>query len=199
MKFLVGAFKLLGGVCLVVLAGFPLFALPATLSLGFQRRPGLEPQTLQEAADRLKETGLEGWPLVEAARRLVSRRMVYCRRNGYDLYPKAFERGYGYCQQMSFALKEILDRLGFEAQVWTALRNRFQDGSVSGHAWVRVVHGAESRHIDPLLWDEETQQPDFIPLTRPGRMSGKMRLIGGWGAPVVNAVRYYRTGMDRDF
>src|SRR5512139_276353 len=92
---------------LVIIVGVILYALPATLSLPRGRRPGIEPLTIQEAAQQLRLSGLGGPALVEAARRLVGERMQYCRRNSFDLYPRAFERGYGYCQQSAYALAAL--------------------------------------------------------------------------------------------
>ena len=119
--------------------GAPLYALPATLSLPRGQRPGVEKLTIPQAAQQLRQTGKTGWALVEAARALVGQRMQYCRRNSFDSAAKAFERGYGYCMQHGYALTHLLARLGFEAKVVQAFRNRFPDGDVTSHAWVNVT------------------------------------------------------------
>jgi hypothetical protein len=56
----------------VMMAGVPLYALPATLSLPPGRRPGLEPLTILEAAWKLKATGRSGLELIEEAHALVA-------------------------------------------------------------------------------------------------------------------------------
>ena len=177
-------------------AGLPLIALPATLSLPRGIRPGLEPLTLDQAAERLRATGLSGMALVEAARALTAGRMVYCRRNSFDLAPRAFERGYGYCQQQAFALSGLLTRLGVEARPVQALRNRFPNGAVGGHAWVRVRLDGRQQDIDTLYYDPATQRLGFTSLTPVTGYSPLFRLLAGWGSTAVNAIRYYRTGKD---
>ena len=92
--------------------------------------------------------------------------MQYSRRNSFDPAGRAFERGYGYCQQHSFALVGLLNLLGFEAEVVHAFKNRFKDGSVTAHAWVRVEVDNETRDIDSLFYDTETESLDFTPLSQ---------------------------------
>ena len=124
---------------LVILIGVLLYVLPATPSLPRGRRPGVESLTIQEAAQQLRGSGQSGPALVEAARLLVGERMQYCRRNSFDFYPRAFTRGYGYCQQSAYALAALLKELGFSARVVTAFRNDFPGEGVGGHAWVRLM------------------------------------------------------------
>ena len=112
MEILSAFFTTMLTLILVVRIGVPLYALPATLSLGRRRRPGIEPLTIQEAAQQLRGKGQSGPALVEAARLLVGERMQYCRRNSFDLYPRAFERGYGYCQHSAYALAALLREFG---------------------------------------------------------------------------------------
>jgi len=179
-----------------ILVGLPLYALPATLTLPRGRRPGVEPLTLTQAADQLRRTGQSGMALVEAARALVAGRMAYCRRNSFDLAPRAFERGYGYCQQQSFALAGLLTRLGIEAWPVQAVRNRFPDGKVGGHVWVRVRLGGETHDIDTLYYDPDRGALNFEPLAPVTGLSPLFRLLAGWGSTAVNAHRYYVTGKD---
>ena len=83
---------------------YTIYAIPAMISLPSGIRPGLSELSIREATDLLDDTNLEGLDLIEEARLLVKERMVYCRRNSYDSYHKAFIRGYGFCQQQAFAL-----------------------------------------------------------------------------------------------
>lgn len=133
---------------------------------------------------------------MEAARGLVAVRMQYCRRNSFDPAPKAFERGYGYCQQQAFALAAILAELGFQAKVVQAFKNKFPNGSMGGHAWVRVTLGDERRHIDSLHFDAQAGKIDFKSLTKIQDYSPLERVFFGWGSAAVNAHRYYVTGKD---
>jgi transglutaminase-like putative cysteine protease len=181
----------------VAIAVAPLvYARPATLSLGAGRRPGLRPLTLAQAAERLRQTGASGWDLVEAARALVAERMQYSRRNSFDTPARAFERGYGYCLQHAYALADLLTRLGFQAQVVQAFRNRFPDGHVSGHAWVRVTLHGETRHIDSLFYDAQSNKKLSTPLSPVLDVTPAFGLLAAWGSIAVNAHRYYVSGKD---
>lgn len=181
---------------LLLIVGLPLYAIPATLSLPRGRQPGLEKLTISQAAWQLRKTGKTGWFLVEAARALVAARMQYCRRNSFDTAVKAFERGYGYCRQQAYALTALLTQLGFEAKVVHAFRNRFPDGSVSGHAWVSVTVNGETRYVDSLYYDAQAGRLAFTPLTKVRAYTPLFRLLAGWGCTAVNAHRYYVTGKD---
>ena len=195
------AFVTLAKVVLVaatsIVIGLPLYALPATLSLSPGPRPGIEPLTLAQATGQLNTSATRGMDLVEAARALVAERMRYCRRNSFDSPAKAFERGYGYCTQQAYALAELLTRLGIEAQVVHAFRNQFPDGTVSGHAWVRVSVGGESRFVDSIYYDPEAGELTFTPLSKILDHTPAFKLVTAWGEAAVNAHRYYRTGKDR--
>jgi len=57
---------------LAIAIGMPLYALPATLLLPRGQRPGVKKLTISQAALRLRQSGTEGWLLVEAARALVA-------------------------------------------------------------------------------------------------------------------------------
>lgn len=181
-----------------IIVGLPLYALPATLSLPAGRRPGIESLTLEEAAKRLASTGKTGAALVEAARALVAERMQYCRRNSFDSPARAFLRGYGYCTQQAYALSDLLTRLGIEATVMHAFRNRFADGTVGGHAWVRVTVDGEERDIDSILYDAERGELTFTSLSSVVNHTPLFRVVTQWGEAAVNAHRYYRTGKDRE-
>jgi hypothetical protein len=185
------------GFLLTVLVGVPLFALPATISLGWRTRPGLPHRTIAQEADQLRESGETGWTLVEAVRALVEGRMAYCRRNSFDAAPRAFARGYGYCQQQAHALAGILNRLGFTTKVVGAFRNKFPDGVIGGHAWVQVTYAGETRDIDSLFYDQGAGEITFTPLSRVFDYTPAFRFFAGWGSSAVNAYRYYRTGKDR--
>jgi transglutaminase-like putative cysteine protease len=189
--------KIVSLIFLSFAAGVPLFALPATLSLPRGQRPGVDKLTIAAAAQQLRTHGDQaGWNRAEAARALVGQRMSYSRHNNFDSADRAFERGYGYCMQHAYALAHLLDALGFEAQIVQAFQNRFADDKVTSHAWVRVTLDGETRDIDPLFWDEQAGRPAFVTLAPVTGISPVFKAFTWWGAPAVNAYRYYRTGKD---
>ncbi|NIS83301.1 MAG: hypothetical protein GTO14_24585 [Anaerolineales bacterium] len=189
------------GICavLIVLVGVPLYAFPATLSLPPGPRPGLDRMTISQAAGQLRTSGKADMALVEAARVLVESRMVYSRRNSFDSYGTAFERGYGYCSQHANALADLLTQLDFDAKVVHAFRNRFPDGTVTSHAWVQVLVDDEIRYVDSLFYDASVAEITFVPLSEVQEVSVALRLLESWGAPSVNAHRFYLTGKDQDW
>jgi transglutaminase-like putative cysteine protease len=196
MKTILVIVKLVLFAALAIILGLPLYALPATLSLPRGLRPGLKRLTISQAVRQLRGTGKTGWSLVEAARALVADRMHYCRRNSFDPAVKAFERGYGYCQQQSYALADILTELGFEAKVVGAFRNKLPGGGVGGHAWVSVTLDGETRYVDSLHYDAKAGKIAFTPLTHVFSYTPASRVFFGWGSAAVNAHRYYLTGKD---
>ena len=99
-------------------------------------------------------------------------------------------------QQNPNALQRLLAQLGVEARVVQAFKNQFADGKVTSHAWVQATIEGETRPIDPLFWDEAAGRPAFTPLSRVTDISPLFKAFTGWGAPAVNAHRYYRTGRD---
>lgn len=188
--------KLVLATITAILIGVPLYAVPATLSLPPGPRPGIEALTIEQAAQDLIETDKTDWELVEAARTLVAERMLYSRRNSFDSAGRAFERGYGYCTQHAYALTSLLTKLGFEAKVVQAFRNRFPDGEVTAHAWVSVKVNDESRYIDSLFYDEQARTLDFTPVSEVLDISPAFKMVAFWGGTAVNAHRYYVSGKD---
>ena len=183
---------------LVLLFLIPIvYALPAALILPRGRRPGLKPLHISQAVEQLQSSGLEGKELAHAARDLVSDRMDYCRRNSFDPYQRAFDRGYGYCQQQAYALVHLLNELDFDARVVHAFRNRLPDGKVACHAWVQFSIDDEFYSLDSIFYDCETGGITFRPISRVMHYTLPFRLIAGWGCVAVNAHRYYVTGRDK--
>lgn len=112
--------------------------------------------TIDDAVAACKRTQLQGWDLVEYAQKLVARKFTYSRLNTWETPARAFERGMGYCEQQTLALKRIYDELGIETRPVFALRCRFParmvdglrwPGGISGHAWLRVRSGDEERDV----------------------------------------------------
>ena len=152
---------------------------------------------LEEAVEILWTENLNGFILIEESRKLIITRIQYCRRNSFDTYKTAFARGYGYCQQQAFALAHVLTRLGFDGRVVYAIRNKLSDGSVCGHAWVRVKYNGTVKEIDATHIDTESDALTFTPLTRVKGYSTLFWYFATWGSIGVNAYRYYKSGTDR--
>jgi len=188
--------KFLAVFVFVFVAGVPLYALPATITLQPGPRPGLDELTIEQAARQLESSGKRGWDLVEAARALVAERMVYSRRNSFDSPGRAFERGYGYCMQHAYALSDLLAELGFQVEVVQAFQNEFTNGIVTSHAWVSVKVDSEIRYVDSLFYDEQEEKLDFIPRSEITTIPTAFKIFTFWGGPAINAHRFYLTGKD---
>jgi hypothetical protein len=150
------------GLTLVVVVGsgmlvLLLLSLPGMRRLPRQRRVTLDGiTTIEDAVKACRRTGLTGWELVAYAQQLAARKFTYSRRNPWDTPSRAFERGMGYCQQQTLALKRIYDRLGVQAQPVYAFRCRFpptvihgiaEAGRMSPHTWLRVRIDGEERDV----------------------------------------------------
>ncbi len=180
----------------VIFIIYTLYAIPAMISLPGGVRSGLEEQTIDEAVQVLEKKNLDGRDLIEEARSLVGQRMAYCRRNSYESYKKAYSRGYGFCQQQAFALAAILEDLNFEAVPVQAIQNRFPDGNIGGHSWVRVKLNETYVFVDPVFYNPDNHEITFTPLSEVTEFSPFFRILSGWGSATINAHRYYTTGSD---
>jgi hypothetical protein len=123
-------------------------------------KPGRESMdgitTIDDAVEACWRTGLQGWELAAYAQNLAARKFTYSRLNTWDSPSRAFERGMGYCEQQTLALKRIYDRLGIEARPVFAARCQFPAaviddmpwfGGISGHSWLRVRIGDEELDV----------------------------------------------------
>lgn len=190
---------LLGVLCLLLLSIFilgSLFSIPAMLTLPRGVRPQLNDISIDQAIIELRNTGLEGFELIEEVRKLIITRIQYCRRNSFDGFKTAFRRGYGYCVQQAFAMQYILDKLGFKAKVVQAVRNKFMDGRIVSHAWVRIEHNGVTKDIDATYVDLSSDKLTFTPLSQVTEIKGLFKYLTLWGSAPVNAWRYYITGKD---
>lgn len=186
-------------IILAIYIGTILFAIPATLTLPKGIRPGIDKITIEETIKKLGNSEKGNFENVEEVRKIVSKRMKYCRRNGFDSYETAFYRGYGYCAQQAYAMEYILKKLGYNAKVVQAVRNKFSNGDIGGHAWVRVVIDGEARDFDPSDSSdssEENAQMKFQPLSSVTDIGPVFKALMLWGSPAVNAYRFYITGKD---
>lgn len=128
-----------------------LLMLPGAVKLPQYRRTEVgEIATLDDAVAACQRTGLRGWELVTYAQRLVCRKFAYySTRNLWDTPARAFAYGMGYCTQYNLALKQILDRLGVEAEAVFSLRVQVVDDPswTMGHTWLRVKVEGETRDV----------------------------------------------------
>ena len=177
---------------------FTLYGIPAMLTLPSGIRPGIDDLTIEQAVDMLKTKNISGLELMQEARKMVVTRMQYCRRNSYDTYKTAFHRGYGYCVQQAYALHYLLSELGFDAKVVQATRNRFENGTIGGHAWVRILYNDRIIDIDPSDTNWQNEKITFVPLTQVTEFGSFFKILTLWGSAGVNAHRYYITGKDLD-
>jgi hypothetical protein len=132
-------------------AGLALLLLPAARALRDRSSVPMDGiETLDDAVATCQRAGLDGWELVAYAQRLVYRKFThYSCRNLWDTPAAAFRRGMGYCTQYNLALKQILDRLGFDAQAVFSLQVRVVDAPdwTMGHTWLRVRVDGEVRDV----------------------------------------------------
>jgi hypothetical protein len=135
----------------VTAAGFALLLLPARRALrgrGPLAQDGIE--TVDDAVAVCRRSGLWGWELATFAQRLVYRKFrYYSCRNLWDTPAQAFRRGMGYCTQYNLALKQILERLGFDVRVVFSLKVRVAGMPewTMGHTWLRVRVDGETRDV----------------------------------------------------
>lgn len=128
-----------------------LLLLPAALRLPYYRRTTVDGiTTIDEAVVLCQRSGLEGWALVHFAQKLTAKKFaVYSALNLWDMPSRAFAHGMGYCTQYNLALKQILDRLGFQTTAVFALKTRIFDNDAwdMGHTWLRVTIDGETRDV----------------------------------------------------
>jgi hypothetical protein len=149
-------------------AGLVLLLLPAAWALRGRGPVALDGiATLDDAVATCRRAGLEGWDLVTFAQRLVYRKFTYysC-RNLWDTPAAAFRRGMGYCTQYNLALKQILDRLGFDVQAVFSLQVRVADAPdwTMGHTWLRVRVAGEVRDVCAGHAENLPGRVNFVPL-----------------------------------
>jgi hypothetical protein len=151
-------------------AGFALLMLPAAWALRGRRPVVLDGiETLDDAVAACRRSGLGGWELVTYAQRLVYRKFThYSCRNLGDTPAQAFRRGMGYCTQYNLALKQILERLGYDVKAVFSLRVRVAGNPdwTMGHTWLRVQVRGETRNVCAGHVDNLPGQVNFTPLAR---------------------------------
>jgi hypothetical protein len=151
-----------------LVAAFGVLMLPAAWALRGRRpvaQEGLE--TLDDAVAACRRSGLGGWELVTYAQCLVYGKFThYSCRNLGDTPAQAFRRGMGYCTQYNLALKQILERLGYDVQAVFSLRVRVADNPewTMGHTWLRVRVKGETCDVCAGHADNLPGRVNFTPL-----------------------------------
>jgi hypothetical protein len=114
--------------------------------------------TIDDAVEACQRTHLHGSSLVAYAQNLAARKFTYSRLNTWETPSRAFERGMGYCDQQTLALKKIYDQLLIESRPVFAMRCTFPAGvidgmpwpaEVAGHTWLRIRIGDEELDVCP--------------------------------------------------
>lgn len=145
-----------------------LLMLPGAVKLPQYRRTQLDGVvTIDDAVAACRRTGLQGWELVAYAQHLVCRKFAYySTRNLWDTPARAFAHGMGYCTQYNLALKEILDRLGFQTEAVFSPRVRMADDPswTMGHTWLRVTMERETRDVCAGQADNTPGRVRFTPV-----------------------------------
>lgn len=177
-----------------LIALWTLIALPALFGIPLGMRKELQPLTIEAAADELKSSGETGWDLVREATFLVHYRMKYSRCASFNRADSAFRRGYGYCQQQAFALRNILLELGFETEVKGATFTRLHDGRTVPHMWVIVTHQNEKREYCPVFPDPVTGRITFQAKSKPLILRNAFRIFTGWVAAGINGIGFLYRG-----
>lgn len=136
---------------MAILAVFGVSLFPAWISLRGRRPTRISTvETVDHAVAACLEAGHDGWGMVTFAQRTVYEKFIhYSCRNLWDTPGSAFRYGMGYCTQYNLALKQILDRLGFETQAVFALRVHVAENPdwTMGHTRLRVTIAGEMRDV----------------------------------------------------
>lgn len=107
---------------------------------------------INDAVKLCMKSSLQGIDLVDFARNLVFNKMTPSRRNTLESANKAFMRGKGTPIHYSYALKEILLRLGFESIIVYSMKAPLPNIQIDGHplpehtdfhCWLIVKHENE--------------------------------------------------------
>jgi hypothetical protein len=98
----------------------------------------------------------------------------------------ALARGRGICWHRVLVLRTVLRAHGVDAEPVHAFLNRFEDGLLSGHAWLIVRIAGEARWVCP---DDARNEPGavrFRPLSKVRSFGAWMVAISWLGSPIAN-------------
>jgi hypothetical protein len=185
----------------ILAGGAALLTAPAWLALrGRTPTCTQEVETLDDAVDACRRSGLEGWDLVTFAQRLVcSKFAIYSCRNLWDSPAQAFRYGMGYCTQYNLALQQILQRLGIETQAVFSLRVAVLDEPEwsMGHTWLEVTVQNEPRTVCAGHADNLPGKVHFTPLAPVWRGNDLLFLLLHLGVILLCGVLEWRAVLVR--
>ena len=137
--------------------------------------------TVEDAVARLRDTGLSGIELVDAATDLV--RAKFAKYSAWRLWEspgRAFEKSRGYSGQYNIVLAQVLRRLDVPVSVVHAARVRYGDRPwwYSGHTWLQV--DIDGRVLDVCAGDRGNRAGRvlFVPVS-------EVRPVNPWTTRVV--------------
>jgi hypothetical protein len=182
---------------LLALGGFWLYTLPGTRTIPPNGRAAAgELRTLDDLIEAVRTSGREGWDLVDYAQKLAARHVQYCRCNPWDSPRRAFARGLGYCQQQALALQEAYAALDVDSRPVYTTKARFpargsEPERVSGHTWLHVTVGGETRDVCPGDLTNAPGRVHFETLAPVRPLHPWLRPWTHLGSAFVNADRAY--------
>lgn len=169
------------------------------------RRPvRAQPRTsiaLDATVTALVDSTVHGWPLVEAAQRLVHRRFrVYSCLFWWESPSVAFERGRGYCVQYNGALMIVLRALGIECRLVHASRVTLagDPGWRMGHVWVQARLDGVTRDVCAGRAANRPGTVDFQPVTTVRPFGLGMRAAAGLGTGALVGAALLRSAVFRE-
>ena len=154
---------------------------------------------VKEAVEQCKQSGLNGFELIEYAQRLVCSNMKYSYSNSFDHPCKAFEKGYGYCWQQASVLNRILRKLGAESKLVYSTQNIFPEKlyngvvvneHISGHVWCKVRCEGEEGDVCTGNIDNRFGKVHFKPISKIRTWNVFVCFFSYWGSAVVNYKRF---------
>lgn len=125
-------------------------------------------ETLEDAIGACRDTGLQGWDLVDHAIDLVARK--YSKYSLWHLWESprtSFAHSRGYSNKYNVALAIVLRGLGFRVRTVHAARVQGfgQPWWRAGHTWLLVTHDGQTRDACASRVGNRTGELGFTPLS----------------------------------
>jgi hypothetical protein len=155
--------------------------------------------TVDDVVKQCRNSGLNGWELVEFAQKLVSGNMKYAYNNSFNMPKKAFKKGKGYCWHQSGVLNSILRKLDFKSRLVFSVKNLVPEKMVegvlikehySGHVWCRVNFDGVEKDVCPGSIKNKPGVIHFKPISKVKEWNAWIGFWSYWGSFVVNYKRF---------
>lgn len=130
--------------------------------------------TIPDAVEHCRQQPLQGWDLVEYAQHLVTAKFAYFSAlHLWETPALAFHNGRGYSSQYNTALAQLLEALGFRAQLVHASRVRLDDNPwwQVGHTWVQVSIDGKTLDVCASDTGNAPGRVHFVPVSHIHRFS----------------------------